>query len=127
MSAEVAAGPAVPSSLHAPRHGSYAGIVTRGAAFVIDGLLISAAWTVTIFVVQALAQLFDLSDGRIQTLIEGLAAATAGLLLVLFYYLRTIGWATVRDDLRHPGQTLRLMLRPAPGASSVFSRASVSS
>jgi uncharacterized RDD family membrane protein YckC len=111
------------------RRGSYAGFVTRAAAFVIDGLLLSASWTVSIFVVQALASLFDLSDGRIQTVLEGLAAAVAGLVLILVYnsvclsvFGKTVGMAifglrVVRADGRKPG-LIRAAVRTAAYALS---------
>ena len=40
---------------------------------------------------------------------------TAVLCLVLAVYLRCIGWQVVRDDLRHPARTLRMLLRPPRG------------
>ena len=42
---------------------------------------------------------------------------TVLLFAFLAYYLRQIGWATVRDDARHPLRTVRLLLsQPRPGA-----------
>src|SRR5690606_19927502 len=63
-----------------------AGVVTRGAAFVLDGLLLSIAWTAGLFASQALLSLFDLGDGEISTVLDGLAAGSAGLLLVVAYH-----------------------------------------
>ena len=38
------------------------------------------------------------------------------------YYLRQIGWATVRDDAQHPLRTVRLLLsQPPPGAMAASS------
>lgn len=43
--------------------------------------------------------------------------SSAMLCLVLACYLQRIGWAVVRDDMRHPARTLRLLLRmSAPAA-----------
>jgi hypothetical protein len=45
---------------------------------------------------------------------------TVLLFAVLAHYLWRIGWATIRDDLRHPLRTARLLLaerRPAPVAA----------
>ena len=43
--------------------------------------------------------------------------ATVLLFAVLAHYLSRIGWATVRDDARHPLRTFRLMLsEPRPGS-----------
>lgn len=39
-----------------------------------------------------------------------LSILTAFLVFILIYYLSRVGWATVGDDLRHPGRTLRTML-----------------
>ncbi len=39
---------------------------------------------------------------------------TAALCVVLFVYLRRIGWQVVRDDLRNPGRTLRMLLTGVP-------------
>ena len=42
---------------------------------------------------------------------------TVLLFAFLAYYLRRIGWATVRDDARHPLRTVRLLLsEPRPGS-----------
>ena len=42
---------------------------------------------------------------------------TVLLFALLAYYLRRIGWATVRDDARHPLRTVRLLLsEPRPGS-----------
>jgi hypothetical protein len=42
---------------------------------------------------------------------------TVLLFAFLAHYLRRIGWATVRDDARHPLRTFRLMLsEPRPGS-----------
>jgi hypothetical protein len=38
-----------------------------------------------------------------------LPIATALILLVLWRYLNRIGWAVVRDDLRHPGRTIQML------------------
>ena len=46
-------------------------------------------------------------------LLGSVVPIASGLLCIgLGYYLRRIGWATVRDDLRHPAQTLKFMLNP---------------
>jgi hypothetical protein len=45
---------------------------------------------------------------------------TVLLIAFLAHYLWRIGWATVRDDARHPLRTVRLLLsEPRPGSSSV--------
>ena len=45
--------------------------------------------------------------------------STVLLFAFLALYLRRIGWATVRDDARHPLRTLRLMLsEPRPDSLS---------
>ena len=42
---------------------------------------------------------------------------TVLLFAILAHYLRRIGWATVRDDLRHPLRTVGLLLSdPRPGS-----------
>lgn len=47
--------------------------------------------------------------GSVLSILSGL------LFLVLIYYLSRIGWVTVRDDLRHPWRTLRVLIAPAGG------------
>jgi hypothetical protein len=37
---------------------------------------------------------------------------SVALMIVLWVYLRRIGWSVVRDDVRHPARTLRMMLSP---------------
>ena len=37
--------------------------------------------------------------------------SSAVLLVVLLYHLREIGWDVVRDDIHHPGATMRMLLR----------------
>ena len=51
---------------------------------------------------------------------SGLLIAAGVLAIGLAYYLREIGWDVVRDDLRHPLRTLRMMLTPpsAPATST---------
>ena len=39
---------------------------------------------------------------------------TALLIAVLVHYLSRIGWATVRDDVRHPLRTVRQLLQSKP-------------
>ena len=47
---------------------------------------------------------------------------TVLLFAFLAYYLSRIGWATVRDDARHPLRTVRLLLsQPGPGAMAASS------
>ncbi len=48
-----------------------------------------------------------------------LSILTALVLLILGYYLHTIGWPQVWDDLRHPGRTARLLISSSPGAARV--------
>jgi hypothetical protein len=47
---------------------------------------------------------------RVVGLGGALAIAAALLILALVYYLRRIGWDLVRDDLRHPRRTMRMLL-----------------
>jgi hypothetical protein len=48
-------------------------------------------------------------------LLGSVVPIASGLLCVgLAYYLRRIGWETVRHDLRHPLETIRFMLQPRP-------------
>jgi len=49
----------------------------------------------------------------------GAAGPIAAVILLggLLAYVRRTGWGTVRDDVRHPWRTLRLMLRPPPELS----------
>jgi uncharacterized RDD family membrane protein YckC len=95
--------------------GSYAGIVTRATAFLIDSLLLVVAWSVGLLVTQSLMNLFDMGDGRIESAFEALVAAVSGLLLVFVYnafcitaFGKTIGMMlfglrVVRADGRKPG------------------------
>ncbi|HEY6506747.1 MAG TPA: hypothetical protein VIY56_01960 [Vicinamibacterales bacterium] len=47
---------------------------------------------------------------------SALSIATGLLVLGLVYYLDEIGWDTVRDDVRHPARTMRMMLAGPTGA-----------
>jgi hypothetical protein len=54
---------------------------------------------------------------------SSLFISTAVLVAGFIYYLERIGWAMVRDDVRHPGRTALLMLRGGIGSIAAISRA----
>ena len=66
-------------------------------------------------------------DGKTNLMFPGvirfgslLSIMTVLLFAILIYYLSTIGWATVLDDVRHPGRTARWLCAtpPAPVETS---------
>jgi uncharacterized RDD family membrane protein YckC len=99
----------------ADHRGSYAGIITRGVAFLIDSMLLVVGWTVGLFVTQSLVNLFNLGDGQIESALEALVAGIAGLVsfflytvLCLVVFGKTVGMMllglrVVRADGRKPG------------------------
>jgi uncharacterized RDD family membrane protein YckC len=112
--------------------GSYAGIVTRGIAFVIDGMLLVVGWTVGLFVTQSLVSLFDLGDGQIESAIEALVAGVSGLIsfflytvLCLVVFGKTVGMMllglrVVRADGRKPGLGRAALRTVAYLVSAIF-------
>jgi uncharacterized RDD family membrane protein YckC len=108
-----------PDALH---RGTYAGIVTRGTAFVIDSMLVVVGWAVALFVTQSLVSLFNLGDGQIQSALEAFLAGFAGLISFFIYNvfclvvfgktvgMMLLGLRVVRADGRKPG-VLRAAVR----------------